>query len=223
MSPVTHFLTGWVLANSTPLGRRDRALVSWSVVVPDVDGLGIVVEVLTRNSSHPLLWCSQYHHTLHNLAFAIVVTVLARISHPFVRRPAGVPRARWRPVADPLPGAVRFHAVAELAWSMESECLAEFPDHPRFAGSDVVSGVAASMFATGDGFRACGTSLRERPARSVRQSCKLRFARQRKRQLVVFQPRLALACPGCGFRSRLQRCPPNPPPWNPPPPPVLNP
>jgi len=77
MSPVTHFLTGWVLANSTPLGRRDRALVSWSVVVPDVDGLGIVVEVLTRNSSHPLLWFSQYHHTLHNLAFAIVVTLLA--------------------------------------------------------------------------------------------------------------------------------------------------
>jgi inner membrane protein len=77
MSPVTHFLTGWVLANATPLGRRDRALVSWSVVVPDVDGLGIVVEVLTRNSSHPLLWFSQFHHTLHNLAFAIVVTLLA--------------------------------------------------------------------------------------------------------------------------------------------------
>jgi len=77
MSPVTHFLTGWVLANLTPLGRRDRALVTLSVVVPDVDGLGIVIEVLTRNSSHPLLWFSQYHHTLHNLAFALVVTLFA--------------------------------------------------------------------------------------------------------------------------------------------------
>lgn len=77
MSPVTHFLTGWVLANLTPVGRRDRALVTLSVVVPDADGLGIVVEVLTRNSMHPLLWFSQYHHTLHNLAFAIVVTLFA--------------------------------------------------------------------------------------------------------------------------------------------------
>jgi inner membrane protein len=77
VSPVTHFLTGWVLANATRLGRRDRALVTLSVVVPDVDGLGIVAEILTRNSSHPLLWFSQYHHTLHNLTFAVLVTLLA--------------------------------------------------------------------------------------------------------------------------------------------------
>jgi inner membrane protein len=77
MSPVTHFLTGWVLANSVSLSRRDRALVTFSAVVPDVDGLGIVVEALTRNSSHPLLWFSLYHHSLHNLAFAVVIALLA--------------------------------------------------------------------------------------------------------------------------------------------------
>ncbi len=77
MSPVTHFLTGWVLANSTVLSRRDRTLVTLSAVVPDVDGLGIIVEVFTRNSSHPLLWFSRYHHSLHNLAFAIVIAMLA--------------------------------------------------------------------------------------------------------------------------------------------------
>ena len=77
MSPVTHFLTGWVLANSISLTRRDRALVTLSAVVPDVDGLGIVVEALTRNSSHPLLWFSLYHHSLHNLAFAVAIALLA--------------------------------------------------------------------------------------------------------------------------------------------------
>src|SRR5438445_12583203 len=77
MSPVTHFLTGCVLANSTALCRRDRALVTWSVVLPDIDGLGIVAEVLTRNTSHPLLWFSRYHHSLHNLAFALVIAMLA--------------------------------------------------------------------------------------------------------------------------------------------------
>lgn len=80
MSPVTHFLSGWVLANVTSLSQRDRALVTLSVVVPDVDGLGIVVELLTRNSSHPLLWFSQYHHTLHNLGFAVVVAVIAYVA-----------------------------------------------------------------------------------------------------------------------------------------------
>jgi membrane-bound metal-dependent hydrolase YbcI (DUF457 family) len=78
VSPVTHFLSGWVLANAANVGsRRDRALVTLSAVVPDVDGLGIIAEVLTRNSSHPLLWFSQYHHALHNLAFAVVVSLLA--------------------------------------------------------------------------------------------------------------------------------------------------
>lgn len=78
MSPVTHFLSGWVLANAAHVGsRRDRALVTLSSVVPDVDGLGIVAEVLTRNSSYPLLWFSQYHHFLHNLAFAVAIALLA--------------------------------------------------------------------------------------------------------------------------------------------------
>ena len=75
MSPVTHFLTGWVLANLADVERQDRALVSLACVVPDVDGLGIVPELLTRHSTHPLLWFSQYHHSLHTLGFALVVTL----------------------------------------------------------------------------------------------------------------------------------------------------
>ncbi len=77
MSPVTHFFTGWVLANCAGLNRRDRALVTLACVVPDVDGLGIIPEVLTRNSAHPLLWFTLYHHALHSLTFALVVAILA--------------------------------------------------------------------------------------------------------------------------------------------------
>jgi inner membrane protein len=76
MSPVTHFLTGWALANVARLDRRDRALVTLAVVVPDIDGLGFIPELLTRGSSHPLLWFSQYHHALHTLLFALVVTAI---------------------------------------------------------------------------------------------------------------------------------------------------
>jgi hypothetical protein len=45
--------------------------------MPDVDGLGIVAEYLTRNSRHPLEWFSNYHHSLHNLPFAIAVAAVS--------------------------------------------------------------------------------------------------------------------------------------------------
>lgn len=77
MSPVTHFFTGWVFANCFNLQRRDRTLVTLACVAPDVDGLGIIPELLTRNSAHPLLWFSLYHHSLHNLMFALVIAAIA--------------------------------------------------------------------------------------------------------------------------------------------------
>jgi hypothetical protein len=85
MSPVTHFFAGWLLASVSPNGRpsalmrREKALVVAAAVAPDIDGIGIVPELLTRNTSHPLLWFSQYHHSLHTLAFALVCTLAAYI------------------------------------------------------------------------------------------------------------------------------------------------
>jgi membrane-bound metal-dependent hydrolase YbcI (DUF457 family) len=58
------------------ISTREKAMVVAAAVVPDIDGLGIIPELLTRNSAHPLLWFSQYHHSLHTLAFALVVTLL---------------------------------------------------------------------------------------------------------------------------------------------------
>src|SRR6266700_1072898 len=83
MSPVTHFFAGWMLAaifptgKPTTLSRREKTLVVAAAVAPDLDGLGIIPEVLTRNSAHPLLWFTQYHHSLHTLAFALLVTLIA--------------------------------------------------------------------------------------------------------------------------------------------------
>lgn len=79
MSPVTHFLSGWVFANCFRLNRRERAVVTLACIVPDVDGLGIVPEVLTRNSSHPFPWFSLYHHSLHTLLFAATVSLVALV------------------------------------------------------------------------------------------------------------------------------------------------
>lgn len=63
------------MANATALDRRDRSIVTLAGVAPDLDGLGAIPELLTRNSAHPLEWFSRYHHVLgHNLGFALVVT-----------------------------------------------------------------------------------------------------------------------------------------------------
>src|SRR6476620_2762314 len=81
MSPLTHFLMGWAVANAAPsLAKRERALVTWAGVAPDLDGLGIIAEGLTRTWRHPPTWWSDYHHVLgHNLGFAVIVAALAGI------------------------------------------------------------------------------------------------------------------------------------------------
>src|SRR4029077_16569404 len=77
MSPVTHFFTGWVLASAVGSNKRERAFVTLAAVVPALAGLGIIPELFTRQSQHPLLWFSQYHHDLHSLLFAMVVSLFA--------------------------------------------------------------------------------------------------------------------------------------------------
>jgi inner membrane protein len=76
MSPITHFLVSWALAATSDLKRRERAAVALAGVAPDLDGLGIIPELLTRGSAHPLPWFTEYHHVLgHNIGFAIIVTL----------------------------------------------------------------------------------------------------------------------------------------------------
>src|SRR5712691_7605597 len=139
MSPVTHFLKGWVFANCVQLDRKDRALVTLASVAPDADGLGIIAELLTRNSSHPLLWFSRYHHSLHTLVFALVIAavsfglakqkwktgLLALLSfhlHPLRRLP-GLARPRWLSMADSVPEALLFKAATYVARLSQFEAI----------------------------------------------------------------------------------------------------
>ncbi|MGZ7106862.1 MAG: metal-dependent hydrolase [Candidatus Angelobacter sp.] len=110
MSPVTHFFAGWLLASVSPTGRpttltrREKALVVAAAVAPDLDGIGIIPELLTRNTSHPLLWFSQYHHTLHNLAFALVCALAAfLIAGPLANATSGLSKKDRHLLAHPGP------------------------------------------------------------------------------------------------------------------------
>lgn len=67
-----------MVGQSARLNRRERAWVTVAGVIPDADGLGLLAEIATRGSSHPLNWWSDYHHVLgHNLTFAAIFTLLA--------------------------------------------------------------------------------------------------------------------------------------------------
>lgn len=78
MSPVTHLLFGWTVANvDRSLNRRERAAITVAGIIPDIDGLGAVAEFLTRNSAHKLTWFSDYHHMMHNAAFSLLVAAVS--------------------------------------------------------------------------------------------------------------------------------------------------
>jgi len=77
MNPASHFLIGWTIANTVDISRRDRALVTLSGIIPDIDGVGIIAELLTENTSMPLIWYSKYHHVLgHNLGLGLIVAAV---------------------------------------------------------------------------------------------------------------------------------------------------
>jgi len=78
MHPITHLLVGWTLANAAGLGKRDRMLVTVAGVIPDIDGLGVLADVLTEHSVHPLILYDRFHHVLaHNALFGLGLTLAA--------------------------------------------------------------------------------------------------------------------------------------------------
>jgi len=78
MNPITHFLAGWAVAQAPGLNPRERAAVAIAGVIPDADGLGVVVDLLTRNAAHPTNWWGEYHHVLgHGLLFCLICAASA--------------------------------------------------------------------------------------------------------------------------------------------------
>lgn len=79
MSPVSHFLISWVVANTVPdLDRRERAFITLAGIAPDIDGFGAPVEMLTKGTANELRWFADYHHVLcHNGLFCIILALLA--------------------------------------------------------------------------------------------------------------------------------------------------
>ena len=104
MNTVSHFFLGWMVANTADFNWRERMLVTFAGVAPDLDGLGIIVERSTMETDDPLLWFTNYHHVLgHNIFVALALTVLAFV----------LARQRWR-TASLVFASFHVHLLADL-------------------------------------------------------------------------------------------------------------
>lgn len=87
MSPLTHLLASWIVAANTTDNLRDRRLVTLAGVVPDLDGLGIVIDMANGSFARGnLFYYPEYHHWLgHGLPAALLCSAIM----------AAIARRKW--------------------------------------------------------------------------------------------------------------------------------
>ena len=113
MSPITHFLASWIVAAKTTDNPRDCRLVTLAGLAPDLDGLGLVADVInnTVNHTQSFYYYQQYHHSLmHGIAGAVVIAVVL----------AALARQRWRVFVFAL-FAFHLHLLCDLLGSRGPE------------------------------------------------------------------------------------------------------
>lgn len=90
MAPVTHLLASWIIAAKTTDNPRDCRLVTLAGILPDADGLGLIVDLANQALGHkgtPFYWYQHYHHCLlHGLFGGVLIAVVL----------AGFARRHWR-------------------------------------------------------------------------------------------------------------------------------
>ena len=88
MSPETHLLASWIIAAKTTDNPRDCRLVTLAGILPDVDGLGLIVDFATEGLSlkQTHLYAQYHHYLLHGALGGILIAALL----------ASFARHRWR-------------------------------------------------------------------------------------------------------------------------------
>lgn len=90
MHIVTHLLVGWNTGAAAGESGRDLALVSWAGVLPDLDGLGLLVDVATRKLGMAETDFYAWHHVYgHGLPATLVIAAACGLAA----------RRKWRTAA----------------------------------------------------------------------------------------------------------------------------
>ena len=78
MAPETHLLSSWLIAAKTTANPRDCRLVALAGVLPDLDGLGLLVDGLNRALGHPRThyYASYHHYLMHGVIGGLALALL---------------------------------------------------------------------------------------------------------------------------------------------------
>src|ERR1700755_1925098 len=78
MSPETHLLASWIVATKTTNNPRDCRLVTLAGILPDVDGLGLIPDVINRVLGRRETFYYQHfhHYILHGIFGAILIAAV---------------------------------------------------------------------------------------------------------------------------------------------------
>ena len=77
MSPLTHVLASWLIAAKTTRNPRDCRLATLAGLLPDADGLGMIVDIANSLPGHkPTQYYAHFHHYwLHGIFGAALITL----------------------------------------------------------------------------------------------------------------------------------------------------
>ncbi|HSU52877.1 MAG TPA: metal-dependent hydrolase, partial [Candidatus Dormibacteraeota bacterium] len=64
MLPETHLLASWVIGAKATNNARDCRLVALAGILPDADGLGLLIDGINRASNRRTFFYEHYHHYL---------------------------------------------------------------------------------------------------------------------------------------------------------------
>ena len=79
MSPETHLLASWIIAAKTTDNERDCRLVTLAGILPDADGLGLIVDLASKlvGGKQTQLYAQYHHYLLHGALGGILIAVVA--------------------------------------------------------------------------------------------------------------------------------------------------
>jgi len=75
MSPETHLFASWIIGAKTTRNLRDCRLVALAGILPDADGLGLIVDMATnlRGGRQTTLYADYHHYLLHGALGAVLI------------------------------------------------------------------------------------------------------------------------------------------------------